>query len=89
MATAFSTTGASTLEPSFRMNGTTFGTDDPEVFIDQAHAVACCVDEATADGIDLHPEIVQSAVRAIQTLLFLARQSMNDERARTTAIRSR
>lgn len=61
----------------FRINGVERTHDEAWTYLDQAHAVACCLEEATGEGASMNNEILQSAARALATLIHLAAEALH------------
>ena len=71
-------TGAPLRAPAFKLNGVSFMADEPYPYLEQAHALACCLDEAAAKDISMNREILQTAARGIATLIHLARIGLEE-----------
>lgn len=65
-------TGAPIGAPDFKLNGVSFLVDEPYPFLDQAHALACCLDDATSGHASPNSDILNAAARGIATLIHLA-----------------
>ena len=62
----------------FKLNGCTL-TDEPHPYLEQAHAVLCCLEEACrAEGGSLNDSILAAAADAAQTLVFHAARTLRD-----------
>ncbi len=71
---------AATPKPEFRLNGCTNIVDEPYQFLDQAHGVLACLDEAldpNGGAGTLNPLLIVATVRAASTLVHLAAQGLN------------
>ncbi|HEX8553160.1 MAG TPA: hypothetical protein VF695_00495 [Sphingomonas sp.] len=55
-----------------KLNGCAFDPDEPSPYLDQAHALAICLEEAASADVSLNHDLLQSAARGIATLIHLA-----------------
>ena len=72
MATHAPITGAPMRAHPFKINGVSLLIDEPYTFLDQAHALACCLDEAAAETVSMNSDLIQAAARGVATLIHLA-----------------
>ncbi len=74
MAAAARNTGAPTRAPAFTLNGVSYPIEDPYPFLDQAHGVLACIEEALNENErgPINRELLISAVRGASMLVHLA-----------------
>ncbi|MEH3121094.1 MAG: hypothetical protein PGN16_03795 [Sphingomonas phyllosphaerae] len=63
-----------------KINGVSFFIDDPDRYLEQAHAVSCALQTAAEGEMPLTNELLASVAVAIQTLTHLAAIGLEWER---------
>ena len=76
MASRASITRALERAPIFTLNGCTNRIDEPYKFLDEAHALALCLEEAASDNASMSNEVLQAAARGVATLIHMAAQGL-------------
>lgn len=67
-----------------KVNGVSFFIDDPDRYLEQAHAVSCALQTAAEGEMPLTNELLTSVAIAVQTLTHLAAIGLEWERDSST-----